>query len=46
MAKMARERVVRERRLLKQEKKEARKRAALAEEHDPSDAPAAAGDPD
>jgi hypothetical protein len=44
MAKMARERAVREKRLLKQEKKEARKQAALAQEHDAGDAPAAAAD--
>jgi hypothetical protein len=46
MAKMARERAVREKRLLKQEKKEARKQAALAQEHEPGDAPAVAADPD
>jgi hypothetical protein len=46
MAKMARERAVREKRLLKQEKKEARKQAALAQDHEPGDAPAAAADPD
>jgi hypothetical protein len=46
MAKMARERAVREKRLLKAEKKQARKEAALAQEHDPGDAPAAAADPE
>jgi hypothetical protein len=40
MAKMARERAVRERRLLKQEKKEARKQAAAAgQEAEPTEAP-------
>jgi hypothetical protein len=40
MAKMARERAVRERRLLKQEKKEARKQAAAGQEVEPGDAQA------
>jgi hypothetical protein len=39
MAKMARERAVREKRLLKLEKKHARKQAAGAQEPDPADAP-------
>jgi hypothetical protein len=45
MAKMARERAVREKRLLKQAKKQARKQA-LAEGRDPGDAAAATVDPD
>jgi hypothetical protein len=40
MAKMARERAVREKRLLKQEKKEARKAAAAGQEVEPGDAQA------
>jgi hypothetical protein len=40
MAKMARERAVREKRLLKQEKKEARKQAAAGQEIEPGDAQA------